>query len=155
MLRRAAIPALLALVLIGPARAAPQELIPGLTYERKVEFTTRGPVVVNVLTVPRTGVNAGQYNLTVAYAQADKNTGHPYNTDIINRTLVATEAGGKATATRYRHNYTWDGFWLETSPIDLVTPGGAVTFGNPAGWGPNVDWVQFAPLVVANRTTRR
>lgn len=107
------------------------------------------------LTVPRTGVGAGQYNLTVAYAQADKNTGHPYNTDIINRTLVATEAGGKATATRYRHNYTWDGFWLETSPIDLATPAGAVTFGNPAAWGPNVDWVQFAPLVVATKVTRK
>ncbi|NGY65911.1 cellulosome protein [Lentzea sp. NEAU-D13] len=107
------------------------------------------------LTVPRAGVGAGQYNLTVAYAQADKNTGHPYNTDIINRMLVATEAGGKATATRYRHNYTWDGFWLETSPLDLATPAGAVTFGNPAAWGPNVDWVQFAPLVVANKVTRR
>ncbi|SDJ44032.1 hypothetical protein SAMN04488074_10265 [Lentzea albidocapillata subsp. violacea] len=106
------------------------------------------------LTVPRTGA-AGQYNLTVAYAQADKNTGHAYNTDIINRSLVATEAGGKATAARYRHNYTWDGFWLETSPLELATPGSAVTFGNPAAWGPNVDWVQFAPLVVANNVTRR
>ncbi|WP_086662124.1 hypothetical protein [Lentzea kentuckyensis] len=107
------------------------------------------------LTVPRIGVGAGQYNLTVSYAQADKNTGHPYNTDIINRVLVATEAGGKATSARYRHNYTWDGFWLETSPLDLVTPAGAVTFGNPSAWGPNVDWVQFAPLVVANKVTRR
>ena len=44
-----------ALVLAGPAAAQPQELIPGLTYERKVEFTTRGPVVANVLTVPRPG----------------------------------------------------------------------------------------------------
>jgi Phosphodiester glycosidase/FlgD Ig-like domain len=55
VLRRAVIAALLALVLIGPAGAASQELIPGLTYERKIEFTTRGPVVVNVLTVPRSG----------------------------------------------------------------------------------------------------
>lgn len=106
------------------------------------------------LTVPRTGA-PGQYNLTVAYAQADKNTGHAYNTDIINRLLVATEAGGKAVAAPYRHNYTWDGFWQETSPIDLATRSGAVTFGNPAAWGPNVDWVQFAPLVVANKVTRR
>jgi hypothetical protein len=107
------------------------------------------------LTVARTGVGAGQYNLTVSYAQAEKNTGHPYNTDIINRSLVATEAGGKATAARYRHNYTWDGFWPETSPLDLVTQSGAVTFGNPGAWGPNVDWVQFAPLVVANKVARR
>lgn len=107
------------------------------------------------LTIPRAeGVRAaGQYNLTVAYAQAEKNTGHPYNTDTITRTLVATEQGGKATSAPYRHNYTWDGFWPETSPIDLITEGGALTFGNPAGWGPNVDWVQLTPLVVANKVT--
>ncbi|MFS8097493.1 hypothetical protein LFM09_10180 [Lentzea alba] len=108
------------------------------------------------LTVPRTGFEGpGKYNLTVGYAHADKNTGHPYNTDIITRTLVATEAGGKATSAPYRHNYTWDGFWAETSPLDLTTRGGALTFGNPAAWGPNVDWVQLAPLVVSSTVTRR
>jgi hypothetical protein len=55
VLRRAVIASLLGLVLVGPAAAAPQELIPGLTYERRVEFTTRGPVIANVLTVPRPG----------------------------------------------------------------------------------------------------
>jgi Phosphodiester glycosidase/FlgD Ig-like domain len=43
------------LVLAAPASAAPQELLPGLTYERKIEFTTTGPVVVNVLTMPQPG----------------------------------------------------------------------------------------------------
>ncbi|MFJ6674893.1 hypothetical protein ACIQMJ_27650 [Actinosynnema sp. NPDC091369] len=106
------------------------------------------------LTVPRpAGFGAGRYNLTVAYAQAEKNTGHPYNTDTITRTLVATEEGGRATSAPYRHNYTWDGFWPETSPLDLVTEDGALTFGNPAAWGPNVDWVQLAPLVVASSVT--
>ena len=134
--------------LAGGAVTAPSPWASGGTY---VGYLGNN----GTLTVPRTGVGAGQYNLTVSYAQADKNTGHPYNTDIINRVLVATEAGGKATSARYRHNYTWDGFWLETSPLDLVTPAGAVTFGNPSAWGPNVDWVQFAPLVVANKVTRR
>jgi hypothetical protein len=48
---------LFGLVLAGPApaSAAPQELIPGLTYDRKLEFTAFGPVVANVLTVPRPG----------------------------------------------------------------------------------------------------
>jgi hypothetical protein len=101
------------------------------------------------LTIPRT-TGPGQYDLTVAYAQAEKNTGHPYNTDTITRTLVATEAGGTTTQAPYRHNYTWDGFWPETSPIDLTTKAGPITFGNPTAWGPNVDWVQLAPLVVAN-----
>jgi hypothetical protein len=53
--RRLLIAVLLALVPAGPAAAAPQELIPGLTYDRKLEFTTFGPVVANVLTVPRPG----------------------------------------------------------------------------------------------------
>ncbi len=106
------------------------------------------------LTIPRSGA-PGQYNLTVAYAQAEKNTGHPYNTDAVTRTLTATEAGGKATTAPYRHNYTWDGFWPETSPIDLSTQSGALTFGNPAAWGPNVDSIQLAPLVVANTVRRK
>jgi hypothetical protein len=107
------------------------------------------------LAIPRTAAvaKAGQYNLTVAYAQAEKNTGHPYNTDTITRTLVATEQGGKATSAPYRHNYTWDGFWPETSPIDLTTQGGTLTFGNLGHWAPNVDWIQLAPLVVANKVT--
>jgi hypothetical protein len=53
--RRLLTACLLVLVPTGPAAAAPQELIPGLTYDRQLEFTTRGPVVVNVLTVPRPG----------------------------------------------------------------------------------------------------
>jgi hypothetical protein len=55
VLRRVLTSCLFALVLCGPAHPAPQELIPGLTYDRKLEFTTAGPVVANVLTVPRPG----------------------------------------------------------------------------------------------------
>lgn len=55
MRRRLLIAALLALVPVGPAAAVPQELIPGLTFDRQIQFTTRGPVVANVLTVPRPG----------------------------------------------------------------------------------------------------
>jgi phosphodiester glycosidase/flagellar hook capping protein FlgD len=55
VLRRAVIAVLVALVPVQAAGAAPQELLPGLTYEQRIEFTTRGPVVANVLTVPRLG----------------------------------------------------------------------------------------------------
>lgn len=109
------------------------------------------------VTVPRAEAvrAAGQYNLTVGYAQAEKNTGHAYNTDTITRFLETTEAGGGTTRAPYRHNYTWDGFWPETSPLDLTTEGGELTFGNATGWGPNVDWISLAPLVVAKSVTPR
>ena len=45
----------LALALCAPAVAAPRALWPGVTYDRGVQFTPRGPVAINVLTGPRPG----------------------------------------------------------------------------------------------------
>ncbi len=53
MLRRSLIAILGVLLLAGTAPAASTELMPGVTYERLVEFTTHGPVAVHVLTAPR------------------------------------------------------------------------------------------------------
>jgi len=37
----------------GPASAQPDQLMPGVTYERNVEFTLHGPVVIHVIEAPR------------------------------------------------------------------------------------------------------
>ena len=55
VLRRVLIFVLLAAVFAPSATAARKLLTPGLTYERKLEFTPHGPVVIHVLTVPRPG----------------------------------------------------------------------------------------------------
>lgn len=56
MLRKlAVIVLLLAGVFAAPAGAQPVQLIPGLTYEKQVQFTLHGPVGINVLTAPRPG----------------------------------------------------------------------------------------------------
>ena len=63
MLRRILIGALLAssAVALSPsARAAAQVLMPNVSYQRTVQFTAHGPVVLNVLTMPRPG---GLYQL--------------------------------------------------------------------------------------------
>jgi hypothetical protein len=44
----------LALIVV-PAQAAPVELLPGVTWERQVQFTPRGPVTLTVITAPRPG----------------------------------------------------------------------------------------------------
>ena len=51
---------LLAGAFAAPAHAQPVELMPGVTYEKQVRFTTHGPVGVNVLIAPRPG---GLYSL--------------------------------------------------------------------------------------------
>ncbi|WP_279365608.1 hypothetical protein [Microbacterium testaceum] len=98
------------------------------------------------LTRPR-GLGAGQYDLTVRYANADKNTGHAYNTDVITRFLDISEDGGATTRGAFRNNYSWNGFWTHTVPIDLTTAGGALRLGNTTGNAPNIDWLVLSPLV--------
>jgi hypothetical protein len=46
---------LLAGAFVSPARAQPVALIPGLTYEKQVQFTLHGPVGINVLIAPKPG----------------------------------------------------------------------------------------------------
>ena len=56
MLRRVALISLLAGLLATPAAGAPirgQALMPGVIYSRQVEFTSQGPVVVNLLSAPK------------------------------------------------------------------------------------------------------
>jgi hypothetical protein len=58
--RRAVIGALAALLLATPAAGQPKLLMPGVTYDKQVQFTFHGPSVIHVLTMPRPG---GQWAL--------------------------------------------------------------------------------------------
>ena len=60
MARRLATLGLLALLLAVPAHAQGNELMPGVTFEKIVQFTPHGAVALNVLTAPRPG---GLYQL--------------------------------------------------------------------------------------------
>ncbi len=66
MLRRAAILVVLTAAFAPPAAAQGTQLMPGVTYERTVEFTPHGVVVLHVITSPRPG---GLYALTPVLAR--------------------------------------------------------------------------------------
>ena len=55
MLRKAVIFCLLAGIFASPASAAQQLLMPGVTYERKLQFTRFGPMAMHVLVAPKPG----------------------------------------------------------------------------------------------------
>ena len=69
MLRRFSTFLVLAAVWAAPAHAQPVQLLPGLTYDRTVEFTPHGAVVVNVLTGPRPGDQNGLFQLSPVLAR--------------------------------------------------------------------------------------
>jgi hypothetical protein len=64
MVCRAATMLLLTAILAAPAHAQAIELMPGVTYEKAVEFTPHGAVVLHVITAPRPGDQNGLYRLT-------------------------------------------------------------------------------------------
>src|SRR5262249_10946135 len=55
LLSTLAVSSLAAALFVPAVAAAPRELWPGVTYESGVQFTTHGPVAINVLRGPRPG----------------------------------------------------------------------------------------------------
>ena len=60
---------LLVTVFAAPAHAQGTPLLPGVTYERTVQFTPHGAVVMHVLTAPRPGDQNGLYQLAPVLAK--------------------------------------------------------------------------------------
>ena len=134
---------------------------PGVTVETPAEAygsNVSGQLVGwltagRTLTIPRPiGAGAGEYNLLVRYANAEKYTGHPYNTDVITRTATVSEAGsGNSVNGNFRHNYS---FWWQNVAINLASDDAPLVFGNPTGNAPNVDTFQLARFVVGVTNTQ-
>ncbi len=74
MLRRLLTAGLAAGVLAGPAaaQAGPQILMPGVTYEQRIDLTLHGPVRTHVITAPKPG---GLYQLAPTLARGSLQTG--------------------------------------------------------------------------------
>ena len=69
MVRRLSTLLVLVVAFAAPAHAQGTVLLPGLTYDRAVEFTPHGAVVVHVLTAPRPGDQNGLFQLVPVLAQ--------------------------------------------------------------------------------------
>jgi hypothetical protein len=69
MVRRFSTLVVLAAAFAAPAHAQPTPLLPGVTYEKTVEFTPHGAVVLHVLTAPRPGDQNGLYQLAPVLAR--------------------------------------------------------------------------------------
>ncbi|QFY07614.1 hypothetical protein GBF35_13795 [Nonomuraea phyllanthi] len=136
-------------LLSGTAQVVAVPATSGSNASGKAYIGSVGNGAGNTVTLPRPdGFGPGEYVLVVHYANADRNTGHPYNTDVISRFLDITETGGATTRGVFRHNYAWDNFWPQATPLTLTTRDGAIVLGNARAYGPNVDRVELARLVL-------
>ena len=127
VLRPALVLAATAALFTGTAHAQPVELMPGVTFDRTVQFTPHGAVVLNVITAPRPGSAGGLYRLapvlaggTIAGAPArltaieqglagtatvagvngdffDRRDGHPAGVVLSGGVLAHPPAGGRSS----------------------------------------------------------
>ena len=104
---------LVGLVLVPPASARPTQLMPGVTYERILQWTAAGPRVMYVVTAPKP---EGLYRLTPLLS----------NGTITGRERVSSmERNASAQMTSIGVNgdfFSWDGGW----PSGLLIRGGLV-----------------------------
>src|SRR6266511_2014029 len=92
MLRRLLTAGLAAGALAGPAaaQAGPQILMPGVTYEQRIDLTLHGPVRTHVITAPKPG---GLYQLAPTLARGSLQTGERLTSIERRLTSTATIAG--------------------------------------------------------------
>lgn len=121
----------------------------------KVGFLGNG--AGNTMRVDRQAAFAtpGEYDIVVHYANAELSGRHDYNPQVVDRRLVVTEEGSPETAAAkyFRYTYSWDSFWERTIQITLTTTGGALTFGNPTAYAPDVDKITIAPVLLGTPST--
>ena len=93
MVRRAAAICLLMATFAAPAHAQGSPLLPGVTYEKTVQFTPHGAVVIHVLTAPKPGDQSGLYQLAPVLARGTVTGGRERVTqiekDVSNQATVA------------------------------------------------------------------
>src|SRR5919198_6584381 len=113
MTRKSLLIGVLALVLSPSALARPVELMPGVTYERKLEWTAAGPVSTYVVTAPKPG---GLYSLAPLLSN---------NTITGRETVSSMERRVSSQMTTVGVNgdfFNWQGGW----PSGLLMQGGVL-----------------------------
>jgi hypothetical protein len=113
MFRKALICALIGLTIVPAATARPVQIMPGVTYDHRLEWTARGPVSLYVITAPRPG---GLYSLTPLLSN-DTITGR--------ETVSSMERRVSTQMTTVGVNgdfFNWNGGW----PSGLLMQGGVV-----------------------------
>jgi hypothetical protein len=124
MLRRIVLASLVAVVLVPAADAAApvrgQSLMPGVVYSRQVDFTSHGPLVLNVVSTPRP---QGLYSLRVALSNGAVQ-GRERLTDMEKAVSAQTTAVGIS------------GDYFDTrwgTPSSIVIHGGVLAAGTTGG----------------------
>jgi len=109
----------------------------------------------NAIEIARTsGIDAaGDYDVTVHYANAELSGDHDYNPQVVDRRIDVSEGGEGVGHAYFRYTYSWDSFWERTIPVTLTTADQPLRLGNESAHAPNIDRIVIAPRVLGEPVT--
>lgn len=139
-----------ATVVVPSALAKPQALLPGVTYQKQVQFTINGPVVVHVLTVPRPG---GLYSLQPVLSN-ETIPGSERLTDIEKRYSAAATVAG-ISGDRFSSDGKPLGILMRNGALDHKPIAARSSIGFDAGGALHVDRVTLLGTVQGSGQRRR
>ena len=105
---------------VASAHAAPTPLMPGVTFDRQVQFTPHGPVGFTVVTAPPPGAAGGLYSLGPVLAAGTIRGARERLTDL------EREVSGSSTAVGINGDFSAG---ADTHPSGIVVSGGAYLHG--------------------------
>jgi Phosphodiester glycosidase/FlgD Ig-like domain len=110
----------LAVAVAAPAYAQPVPLMPGVTYEKQVQFTPHGPVGFTVVTGPPSGFAGGLYSFGPVLAGGTIQGARERVPDL------EREVSGTSTAVGINGDFTTG---TDNHPVGIVVTGGAYQHG--------------------------
>jgi hypothetical protein len=110
----------LVVAVAAPAHAQPVQLMPGVTYEKQVQFTPHGPVGFTVITGPPSGSSGGLYSLGPVLAGGTIRSARERLPDL------EREVSGTSTAVGINGDFSSG---TDSHPSGIVVSGGAYQHG--------------------------
>jgi len=108
----------------------------------------------NAIEIPRDGfAAAGDYDLTVHYANAELSGNHDYNPQVVDRLLEVQEGAEAVGHAYFRYTYSWDSFFERSIAVTLSTADEPLRLGNADAWAPNIDRIIVSPRILGAPTT--
>lgn len=121
----------------------------------------------NSVTLTVDAARAGEHLLVVHYANDERDTGHPYNADIISRPVDVSVNGAEPARHWFKNTWSWGNWWARGVPVTLAAGRNEITLSNdPARgatapecpqpcrpaldspWAPDLDRFEIAPIRV-------
>jgi hypothetical protein len=110
----------------------------------------------NAIEIGREGfAEAGEYDVTVHYANAELSGDHDYNPQVVDRMLQVREGDAEVGHAYFRYTYSWDSFSQRSIAVTLSTADEPLRLGNADAWAPNIDRIVVSPRLVGDPTTER